>query len=206
MTAKLIDGKAFAAGLRGRVKTGADALMSSHGAKPGLAVVIVGEDPASQVYVRNKVKQTAEAGMESIHHELSVNTEQSKLESLIDELNADPKIHGILVQLPLPAHIDSDSILARIIPEKDVDGFHEVNVGRLSIGSTGRNKPIIPCTPWGSLMLIKDTLGDISGANAVIWPLEHCWQANGATASGRQCNGYSGALSHQGLAGALQDR
>ena len=103
MTAKLIDGKAFAAGLRERVKGGADALMSGHGVKPGLAVVIVGEDPASQVYVRNKVKQTAEAGMESIHHALPVNTEQSKLEALIDDLNADPKIHGILVQLPLPA-------------------------------------------------------------------------------------------------------
>ena len=168
MTAKLIDGKAFAAGLRGRVKTGADALLSNHGTKPGLAVVIVGEDPASQVYVRNKVKQTAEAGMESIHHELPTTTEQSKLEALIDDLNADPKIHGILVQLPLPGHIDSDAVLARIIPEKDVDGFHEVNVGRLSIGATGNAKPIIPCTPWGSLMLIKDTLGDITGANAVI--------------------------------------
>ena len=168
MTAKLIDGKAFAAGLRERVKGGADALMSSHGVKPGLAVVIVGEDPASQVYVRNKVKQTAEAGMESIHHELPATTEQAKLETLIDALNADPKIHGILVQLPLPGHIDSDAVLARIVPEKDVDGFHEVNVGRLSIGATGNAKPIIPCTPWGSLMLIKDTLGDISGANATV--------------------------------------
>ena len=150
------------------MKGGADALMSGHGVKPGLAVVIVGEDPASQVYVRNKVKQTAEAGMESIHHELPATTEQSKLETLIDALNADPKIHGILVQLPLPGHIDSDAVLARIVPEKDVDGFHEVNVGRLSIGATGNAKPIIPCTPWGSLMLIKDTLGDISGANAVV--------------------------------------
>ena len=167
MTAKLIDGKAFAAGLRERVKGGADALMSGHGIKPGLAVVIVGEDPASQVYVRNKVKQTAEAGMESIHHELPATTEQAKLETLIDALNADPKIHGILVQLPLPGHIDSDAVLARIVPEKDVDGFHEVNVGRLSIGATGNAMPIIPCTPWSSLMLIKDTLGDISGANAV---------------------------------------
>ena len=118
--------------------------------------------------MRNKVKQTAEAGMESIHHELPATTEQSKLETLIDALNADPKIHGILVQLPLPGHIDSDAVLARIVPEKDVDGFHEVNVGRLSIGATGNAKPIIPCTPWGSLMLIRDTLGDISGANAVV--------------------------------------
>lgn len=168
MTAKLIDGKAFAARLRERVKGAADAIMVGHGVKPGLAVVIVGENPASQVYVRNKVKQTAEAGMESIHHELPATTEQGKLESLIDTLNADPKIHGILVQLPLPGHIDSDAVLARIVPEKDVDGFHEVNVGRLSIGATGNARPIVPCTPWGSLMLIKDALGDISGANAVV--------------------------------------
>ena len=133
MTAKLIDGKAFAAGLRERVKGGADALMSSHGVKPGLAVVIVGEDPASQVYVRNKVKQTAEAGMESIHHELPATTEQAKLETLIDALNADPKIHGILVQLPLPGHIDSDAVLARIVPEKDVDGFHAVSYTHLTL-------------------------------------------------------------------------
>ena len=168
MTAKLIDGKAFAARLRERVKGAADAIMVGHGVKPGLAVVIVGENPASQVYVRNKVKQTAEAGMESIHHELPATTEQGKLESLIDTLNADPKIHGILVQLPLPGHIDSDAVLARIVPAKDVDGFHEVNVGRLSIGATGNARPIVPCTPWGSLMLIKDALGDISGANAVV--------------------------------------
>ena len=165
----VIDGKAFAAGLRGRVAEAVASLKAEHNVVPGLAVVIVGHDPASQVYVKNKVKTTTEVGMNSLHHELPEDTAQDDLLKLVDDLNNDPAVHGILVQLPLPGHIDSDKVLASIRPEKDVDGFHVVNVGRLSIGAKGiENKPIVPCTPWGSMMLIKDQLGDISGMNAVV--------------------------------------
>ena len=162
--ATLIDGKAFAAGLVDRVAAAAARLEAANGIKPGLAVVIVGEDPASQIYVRNKGEATARAGMRSDTHRLPVETTQADLMALIATLNADPGIHGILVQLPLPAQIDSAAVLDAISPDKDVDGFHVVNTGRLAVGLPG----LVPCTPLGSTMLLKDHLGDLSGLNAVI--------------------------------------
>ncbi len=162
--ATLIDGKAFAAGLVDRVAAAAGRLQAAHGIKPGLAVVIVGEDPASQIYVRNKGETTARAGMRSDTHRLPAETEQADLMALIATLNADPGIHGILVQLPLPAQIDSAAVLDAISPDKDVDGFHVVNAGRLAVGLPG----LVPCTPLGSIMLLRDRLGDLSGLNAVI--------------------------------------
>lgn len=160
----LIDGKAFAAGLVDRVKTAAARLRERTGLQPGLAVVIVGDDPASQVYVRSKGERTVEAGMYSETHRLPETTDQAQLLALVDRLNADPKIHGVLVQLPLPKHIDSDAVLDAIAPDKDVDGFHVVNAGRLAVGLPG----LVPCTPLGCLMLLKDQLGDLSGLNAVV--------------------------------------
>ncbi|WP_339915669.1 bifunctional methylenetetrahydrofolate dehydrogenase/methenyltetrahydrofolate cyclohydrolase FolD [uncultured Brevundimonas sp.] len=162
--ATLIDGKAFAAGLVERVTAATARLQSAHGLKPGLAVVIVGEDPASQVYVRNKGERTQAAGMRSDTHRLSETTPQADLLALIATLNADSGIHGILVQLPLPSHIDTAAVLAAIDPDKDVDGFHVVNVGRLAVGLPG----LVPCTPLGCLMLLKNALGDLTGLNAVI--------------------------------------
>ena len=163
-TALRIDGKAFSAILVDRVAAAAARLESDHGVKPGLAVVIVGEDPASQLYVRNKGETTLKAGMRSDTHRLPDDTSQEQLLALIAQLNADAGIHGILVQLPLPAHIDSNAVLDAISPEKDVDGFHVVNAGRLAVGQDG----LVPCTPLGCLMLLKDQLGDLSGMNAVI--------------------------------------
>jgi methylenetetrahydrofolate dehydrogenase (NADP+)/methenyltetrahydrofolate cyclohydrolase len=163
-SARIIDGKAYAARLRERVARGVTALKNRHGLTPGLAVVIVGQDPASQIYVRNKGEQTLEAGMRSDTHRLDASVSQEQLLSLIDALNGDPHIHGILVQLPLPSHIDSSAVLAAIDPDKDVDGFHIVNVGRLAAGLPG----LVPCTPLGCTMLLKDTLGDLSGARAVV--------------------------------------
>ena len=162
--ASLIDGKAFSQTLVERVAAAAARLESAHGVKPGLAVVIVGEDPASQLYVRNKGETTLKAGMRSDPHRLPAETTQNELLALIASLNADAGIHGILVQLPLPKHIDSAAVLDAISPDKDVDGFHVVNAGRLAVGLPG----MIPCTPLGSLMLLKDQLGDLSGLNAVI--------------------------------------
>nr|WP_313521239.1 bifunctional methylenetetrahydrofolate dehydrogenase/methenyltetrahydrofolate cyclohydrolase [Brevundimonas diminuta] len=162
--ASLIDGKAFSQTLVERVAAAAARLESAHGVKPGLAVVIVGEDPASQLYVRNKGETTLKAGMRSDTHRLPAETIQHELLALIASLNADAGIHGILVQLPLPKHIDSAAVLDAISPDKDVDGFHVVNAGRLAVGLPG----MIPCTPLGSLMLLKDQLGDLSGLNAVI--------------------------------------
>ena len=162
--AALIDGKAFAATLRGRVAAAAARLEADHGVRPGLAVVIVGEDPASQIYVRNKGEQTAAAGMRSDTHRLAESTGQEELLALIASLNADPGIHGILVQLPLPRHIDSAAVLAAIDPDKDVDGFHVINAGRLATGQPG----LVPCTPLGCLMMLKDALGDLSGLEAVV--------------------------------------
>ena len=162
--ATLIDGKAFAAGLVDRVKAATTRLRDAHGVQPGLAVVIVGEDPASQVYVRSKGERTVEAGMYSETHRLPEQTGQAELLTLIARLNGDPKIHGVLVQLPLPRHIDSDAVLDAIDPDKDVDGFHVVNVGRLAVGLPG----LVPCTPLGCLMLLKSQLGDLSGLNAVV--------------------------------------
>jgi methylenetetrahydrofolate dehydrogenase (NADP+)/methenyltetrahydrofolate cyclohydrolase len=161
---KRIDGKTFAARLVERVTAAAARLTADHGVRPGLAVVIVGEDPASQIYVRNKGERTREAGMRSDTHRLDATTSQADLLALIAGLNADAGIHGILVQLPLPDHIDATTVLDAIDPDKDVDGFHVVNAGRLAVGLPG----LVPCTPLGSVMLLKDALGDLSGLNAVI--------------------------------------
>ncbi len=163
-TARIIDGKAFAQRLRERVGRGVEALKAKHGLTPGLAVVIVGEDPASQIYVRNKGEQTREAGMRSDTHKLPETTTQAELLALVAELNADAGIHGILVQMPLPAQIDSAAVLAAIDPDKDVDGFHVINVGRLATGLPG----LVPCTPLGCLMMLKDLHGDLSGMRAVV--------------------------------------
>lgn len=163
-TAAIIDGKAFAQTLVNRVGGAVERLIASHGVQAGLAVVIVGEDPASQLYVRNKGETTLKAGMRSDTHRLADTTTQEELLALIAQLNADDGIHGILVQLPLPAHIDSNAVLDAISPDKDVDGFHVVNAGRLAVGQDG----LVPCTPLGCLMLLKDQLGDLSGMNAVI--------------------------------------
>jgi methylenetetrahydrofolate dehydrogenase (NADP+)/methenyltetrahydrofolate cyclohydrolase len=164
MSAEIIDGKAFAAGVRARVAEHVAGLVADQGLRPGLAVVLVGEDPASQVYVRNKGAQTNEAGMHSVTHRRDATISQAELLALIAELNADPAIHGILVQLPLPAHVDSGAVLDAIAPEKDVDGFHVINVGRLATGQ----KALVPCTPLGCLMLLRDRLGDLSGLEAVV--------------------------------------
>ncbi|MGR3433332.1 MAG: bifunctional methylenetetrahydrofolate dehydrogenase/methenyltetrahydrofolate cyclohydrolase FolD, partial [Shimia sp.] len=162
--AKIIDGKAFAVGLRARVAEGVAALRTSHGVTPGLAVVLVGEDPASQVYVRSKGKQTVEAGMASFEHKLDADTAEADLLALVARLNADPAVHGILVQLPLPGHIDSDKVLDAIAPAKDVDGFHISNVGLLGTGQ----KAMVPCTPLGCLMMLRDHHGSLSGLDAVV--------------------------------------
>jgi methylenetetrahydrofolate dehydrogenase (NADP+)/methenyltetrahydrofolate cyclohydrolase len=162
--AYLIDGKAFAAGLRARIGTAAARLRRDHGLTPGLAVVLVGADPASRVYVRNKNKATLEAGMRSFEHVLPAETAQADLLALIGRLNADPAVHGILVQLPLPDQIDSQAVIDAIAPEKDADGFHVVNAGRLATGGVA----LVPCTPLGCMMLLRDRLGDLSGKEAVI--------------------------------------
>lgn len=159
-----IDGKAFAAGLRAKVSKAVSTLTREYDLVPGLAVVLVGEDPASEVYVRNKGKQTLETGMNSYEHKLPDTTSQSELLALIEQLNVDSKVHGILVQLPLPDQIDSHAVINAIDPDKDVDGFHLVNVGRLATGAPG----LVPCTPLGCMMLLKDQLGDLSGKNAVV--------------------------------------
>jgi len=162
--ATLIDGKAFAAGLVDRVAAAATRLEARHGVKPGLAVVIVGDDPASQVYVRNKGETTARAGMRSDTHRLAETTSEADLLALITALNADAGIHGILVQLPLPGHVDAAAVIGAIDPDKDVDGFHVVNAGRLAVGLPG----LVPCTPLGCLMLLRAELGDLTGLHAVI--------------------------------------
>jgi methylenetetrahydrofolate dehydrogenase (NADP+)/methenyltetrahydrofolate cyclohydrolase len=164
MTASIIDGKAFALGLRERVAQQVASFRAAAGRAPGLAVVLVGEDPASAVYVRNKHKATIGAGMESFEHKLPAETSQAELIALVDRLNADPAVDGILVQLPLPGHIDERAVTTRIDPDKDVDGFHPVNAGRLATGIDG----FVPCTPLGCLMLLKDQLGDLAGLDAVV--------------------------------------
>jgi methylenetetrahydrofolate dehydrogenase (NADP+)/methenyltetrahydrofolate cyclohydrolase len=164
MTARIIDGKAFAATLRGRVGARVAALSARHGLVPGLAVVLVGEDPASSVYVRNKGEATKAAGMASFDHRLPADTSQADLLALVDRLNRDPAVHGILVQLPLPAHVDAGAVIDAIDPDKDVDGFHVINAGRLAIGRPG----LVPCTPLGCRMLLEDALGPLRGLNAVV--------------------------------------
>ena len=164
MTATVIDGKLFAARVRAQVQTHVTALKASHGITPGLAVVLVGEDPASQVYVRAKGTQTVEVGMASFEHKLAVNTSEADLLAIVAQLNADPKVHGILVQLPLPAHLNSDLIINSIDPAKDVDGFHISNVGLLGTGQ----KSMVPCTPLGCLMMLRAHHGTLAGLNAVV--------------------------------------
>ena len=165
MAARIIDGKAFAANLRAGVANQVAALQSAHGLVPGLAVVLVGEDPASQVYVRNKGKQTREAGMNSVEYRLAADASHDEVLGTVAALNVDPAVHGILVQLPLPPQIDADAMLRAIDPAKDVDGFHPINSGNLLAGRPG----LVPCTPQGCVMLIKDVLGDdLSGAEAVV--------------------------------------
>ncbi len=164
MPAKIIDGKAFAAKVREGVAQDVATLKKKHGITPGLAVVIVGADPASQIYVRNKVKQTSETGMNSFHFELPAETTQEELVAKVEALNADPAVNGILVQLPLPKHIDEAAIIETIAPEKDVDGFHVINSGLLATGGQGT----IPCTPLGCLLMLQDELGDMSGKKALV--------------------------------------
>lgn len=164
MSATRIDGKAFAARLRERVGEAALNFADKAGRKPGLAVVLVGEDAASQVYVRSKGKATVAANMESFEHRLPVDTSEADLLALVEQLNADPAVDGILVQLPLPGHLDEQSIIASISPDKDVDGFHVINAGRLSVGQSG----FVPCTPLGCMMLLAEQLGDLSGLEAVV--------------------------------------
>jgi methylenetetrahydrofolate dehydrogenase (NADP+)/methenyltetrahydrofolate cyclohydrolase len=164
MTAKIIDGKEFAARVRAQVATHVTRLKGDHGITPGLAVVLVGEDPASQVYVRSKGKMTLEVGMKSVEHKLDVDTPEADLLAVIDQLNNDPEIHGILVQLPLPKHLDEDLVINSIDPAKDVDGFHVSNVGLLGTGQ----KSMVPCTPLGCLMMLRDHHGSISGMDAVV--------------------------------------
>lgn len=164
MTATVIDGKAFAAKVRAQVATHVDRLRDEHGITPGLAVVLVGEDPASQVYVRSKGKMTVEVGMASFEHKLNADVSEADLLALIDQLNNDPTVHGILVQLPLPGHLDSDLVINAINPAKDVDGFHISNVGLLATGQ----KSMVPCTPLGCLMMLRDHHGSLSGMDAVI--------------------------------------
>lgn len=164
MSARLIDGKAFAAGLRSRVAEVAASFGVRQGRRPGLAVVLVGEHPPSAAYVRSKAKATVEAGMESFEHKLPADVSQGQLMALVDELNADPAVDGILVQLPLPPHIDETAIILRIDPEKDVDGFHPMNAGRLAVGL----EALVPCTPLGCLLLLRHELGNLSGMDAIV--------------------------------------
>ena len=164
MTARLIDGKATALALRQRIASEVSRFKEATGRVPGLAVVLVGEHPPSAAYVRSKIKATLEAGMESFEHRLPASVSQDELVALIDQLNADPAIDGILVQLPLPDQVDERVIITRISPDKDVDGFHPVNAGRLSFGLHG----FVPCTPLGCLYLLQQELGDLSGLDAVV--------------------------------------
>ena len=164
MSAVIIDGKAFAAKIRAEVAQECAAFRAQTGVQPGLAVVLVGNDAASEVYVRNKGIQAKEAGFNSLEYRLPAETTQRELLAQVAALNADPQVHGILVQLPLPAHLDADAVLNAIAPDKDVDGFHPVNVGRLWTG----NPVSIPCTPLGCALILKDRLGDLSGKRAIV--------------------------------------
>lgn len=164
MTAQIIDGAAVAARLRQDIAARVTGIQSSLGRVPGLAVVLVGEDPASQVYVRNKHKATVEVGMRSIEHRLDASTSEDQLLALVAQLNADPQVDGILVQLPLPKHINAERVLQAIDPDKDVDGFHPVNAGRLAVGQPA----LVPCTPSGCMLLLKEALPSLSGLHAVV--------------------------------------
>ena len=160
----IIDGKAFAMEVRHKVKHHVDKFKTEHGMTPGLAVILLGEDPASQVYVKNKGKQTLEVGMNSFEHKLDESCSEKKLLSLIENLNQDPRVHGILCQLPLPNHINEELVINSISPDKDVDGFHISNVGLLGTGQ----KSMVPCTPLGCLLLLRQQLGSLSGKSAIV--------------------------------------
>jgi methylenetetrahydrofolate dehydrogenase (NADP+) / methenyltetrahydrofolate cyclohydrolase len=162
--AQIIDGKAHAEALRASVAAEVDSLIRNHGVQPGLAVVLVGEDPASEIYVRSKGEKSREAGMRSVIHRLAADVSQDNLVDLVRSLNADPAIHGILVQLPLPRGLDTSAVIAAIDPDKDVDGLSVVNAGRLATGQPG----LTSCTPLGCMMLLRATLGDLSGLHAVV--------------------------------------
>ena len=164
MAAHVLDGREFSARVRGRVAEGVRVLKEEHGITPGLAVVLVGEDPASQVYVRSKGEKTVEAGMNSYEHRLGADTGEEELLALVEQLNGDPAVHGILVQLPLPGHLDESLVINAIDPAKDVDGFHVINAGQLATGQ----KAMVPCTPLGCLMMLRDRHGSLSGMNAVV--------------------------------------
>ena len=164
MAAQIIDGKAIAADVRKEVAADVKALQASHGLTPGLAVVLVGEDPASKVYVKNKAAQTVEVGMQSFEYKLPDTTSEHEILTLVEKLNASPEVHGILVQLPLPKHVNAEKVLNAIHPDKDVDGFHPTNVGRLWIGE----RALVPCTPTGSAILAKRAVPDLKGLNAVV--------------------------------------
>ncbi len=164
MAAEIIDGKAFAADLRARLAVEVAALEARHGVTPGLAAVLVGDDPASAIYVRNKARHTVEAGMHSEEHRLSAATPEAEILALVERLNRDPAVHGVLVQLPLPNHVDEARVVNAVAPEKDVDGFGIANAGRLATGLPG----MVPCTPLGCLMLLRDRLGELSGLEAVV--------------------------------------
>ena len=161
---RIIDGKAHAARLTAEIGDEVVHLHATHGLQPGLAVVLVGEDPASQVYVRNKARQTLAAGMRSFEHRLPAEVPQAQLLALLARLNADPAVHGILVQLPLPKQLDAGVVIAAIDPDKDVDGLHVINAGRLAAGLPG----LVPCTPLGCILLLKDVLPNLAGLNAVV--------------------------------------
>ncbi len=164
MTARRIDGKAFAEGVRARAGTAVAELKATHNLTPGLAVVLVGEDPASQVYVRSKATQTVEAGMASFEHKLPDTTPEADLIALVEQLNADPRVHGILVQMPLPKHMNEATVVNTIHPDKDVDGLTAISAGRLVLGQNG----LVPCTPRGCVMLAKDVAGDLTGMHALV--------------------------------------
>lgn len=164
MAAQIIDGKAIAADVRQQVAADVKALQASHGLTPGLAVVLVGEDPASKVYVKNKAAQTVECGMQSFEYKLPADTSEHEILSLVQRLNANPNVNGILVQLPLPKHVNAEKVLNSIDPDKDVDGFHPTNVGRLWIGE----RALVPCTPTGSAILAKRAVPNLAGLNAVV--------------------------------------
>lgn len=166
MTAKIIDGKAVAARIRAEVAAKVEAMEAEHGFRPGLATVLVGEDPASQTYVRMKHKACEEAGIVSFRHELPADASQAEVEGLVRELNANPQVHGILVQLPLPKHLNEEAVLNAISIEKDVDGFHPLNIGRLSM--KGREPLFVPCTPYGVIVLLEEAGVTFEGANAVV--------------------------------------
>ena len=194
MSAKLIDGKAFSNQLVDRIARQVSLLQFMHHFTPGLAVILVGEDPASQVYVRNKAERTKKSGMRSIEHRLAEQTSQEELLALIDKMNRDEAIDGILVQLPLPAQIDDKAVIQAIAPEKDVDGFHVVNAGLLATGQPG----IVPCTPYGCLLLLQDHFGDLSWAECGnCRPLQYCWQTDGPIIVKCQCNRNHCPFPHQ---------